>query len=184
MALKTLGTAGTTSLAALPPWSAVLSPADVAAIGQTVAPDRAIASILSGYGPGVTAVLASGTTHTSTLLDSIVVGLGAPLAQIKIGDLVIGAGIPPGTFVSAKPTSTSVTLSKAATASASGVYLVFEPAPPPGLELGSGGLLRLPGGRGTIKLLPGDVVAVDNTGWPIVVSAAAIGYLGSLWALS
>lgn len=36
------------------------------------------------------------------------------------------------------------------------------------------GILVLPGGRGAIKLLPGDVVAVDNTGWPIVVSAKAI----------
>lgn len=36
------------------------------------------------------------------------------------------------------------------------------------------GQLFLPGGRGTILLLPGDFVCVDTqTGWPIVVSAAA-----------
>ena len=37
------------------------------------------------------------------------------------------------------------------------------------------GLLYLPGGRGVIKLLPGDWPAVDAaTGWPIVLSARAI----------
>jgi hypothetical protein len=36
------------------------------------------------------------------------------------------------------------------------------------------GVLVLPGGRGSVKLYPGDVIAVDNTGWPIVVSAHAI----------
>jgi hypothetical protein len=37
------------------------------------------------------------------------------------------------------------------------------------------GILFLPGGRGHIQLLPGDVLALDSTvGWPIVVSADAI----------
>lgn len=41
------------------------------------------------------------------------------------------------------------------------------------------GLLFLPCNRGVIRLIPGDVVAVDNNGgtdvgWPIVVSADAI----------
>jgi hypothetical protein len=36
------------------------------------------------------------------------------------------------------------------------------------------GILVFPGGRGSIKVYPGDVIAVDNTGWPIVVSAHAI----------
>jgi hypothetical protein len=38
-------------------------------------------------------------------------------------------------------------------------------------SLDNAGKLTLPGGRGTINLLPGDFVAVDpNTGWPIVIS--------------
>lgn len=40
----------------------------------------------------------------------------------------------------------------------------------------SDGILYLPQGRspGGILLLPGDVIAVDSRGWPIVVSADAI----------
>jgi hypothetical protein len=36
------------------------------------------------------------------------------------------------------------------------------------------GILVFPGGRGSIKLYPGDVIAVDNLGFPVVVSAASI----------
>ena len=36
------------------------------------------------------------------------------------------------------------------------------------------GILTLPGGRGSVKVMPGDVVAVDNTGWPILLSAKTI----------
>ena len=37
--------------------------------------------------------------------------------------------------------------------------------------LSTSGILKLPGGRGEITLLPGDVIAVDPvTGWPIVLS--------------
>jgi hypothetical protein len=38
-----------------------------------------------------------------------------------------------------------------------------------GLDVGAG-VLTLPGGRGKIKLLPGDWIMVDPSGWPIVVS--------------
>jgi hypothetical protein len=40
----------------------------------------------------------------------------------------------------------------------------------------SDGLLYLPQGRspGGIRMLPGDVIAVDSRGWPIIVSADAI----------
>lgn len=37
----------------------------------------------------------------------------------------------------------------------------------------SNGFLHIPG-RGDLKVLPGDVVAVDNLGWPILVSATSI----------
>lgn len=36
------------------------------------------------------------------------------------------------------------------------------------------GILTFPGGRGSIKVYPGDVIAIDNLGWPTVVSAASI----------
>jgi hypothetical protein len=36
------------------------------------------------------------------------------------------------------------------------------------------GLLFIPGGRGVLKMKPGDWVAVDSQGWPILVSANSI----------
>lgn len=182
MALKTLGSTSTTILRALPAWSQVVAPADIAAIGQTISGDRAFATALSGYGPGATAVLAQGSTHTNATLDTLVPSAGAPLAQIRVGDIVIGAGgIPPGTFVKSVDSATAVTLSQAATASANSVYIGFVRVHAP--MLGPNGILHLPGGRGNIILHPGDIVAIDNTGWPIVVSAAAISYAGSNWNL-
>lgn len=39
----------------------------------------------------------------------------------------------------------------------------------------SDGLLRIPGGRGVLQVLPGDYVGVDaTTGWPVLISAYAI----------
>jgi len=182
MALKTLGTIATDSLYALPAWSAALAAADIADIGQSIANDAAFASILSGGSAGPTAVKATGASHSNTTLDTLVVGVvSAPLAQIQVGDLVIGGAIAPGTFVTALPTSTSVTLSKAALATASPTYVVFIRRPPPALD--RNGILTLPGGRGQIKLLPGDIVAIDNLGWVIVVSGASISYTGSFWDL-
>jgi hypothetical protein len=183
MALRTLGTTSTTILNALSAWSAVLAAADIAAINAAIAEDSAFAAILSGYGPGPDAVLATGATHTSTTLDTLVSTGGAALAQINIGDLVLGAGIVPGTFVQAV-SGTTVTLSQAASASAS-IRVAFLRL---GAELANGlpnpgNLLTVPN-RGILKVLPGDVVAIDNTGWPILVSGAAIGYAGSQWVLT
>lgn len=42
------------------------------------------------------------------------------------------------------------------------------------------GALYVPN-RGWLKWLPGDVVAIDNNGWPILVSADTIAYGSSLW---
>ncbi len=36
------------------------------------------------------------------------------------------------------------------------------------------GILYYPGGRGMLKLYPGDVIAVDpNTGWPVLINSAS-----------
>ena len=40
-------------------------------------------------------------------------------------------------------------------------------------------VLHLPQGRGSIKILPGDYVAYDPQGWPIVVSGWSISGAGS-----
>lgn len=50
---------------------------------------------------------------------------------------------------------------------------------PGGFEFNSG-LLSIPN-RGVVKVLPGDYVAVDPTGWPILVSAAAIASGSTGW---
>lgn len=46
------------------------------------------------------------------------------------------------------------------------------------------GLLIIPN-RGILQAKPGDVVAVDSvTGWPILISSAAIAAGGSLWVIA
>lgn len=171
MALHTFGTTSATALAAVAFASAdLLAPADLAAIAASIADDQDMP------------VFGTGTTHANTTLDTLVASVGSPsLAAIQIGALVLGVGIVPGTFVSRKPTATSVTLSQAATGNAGGVRIAFVT---PG-AFGKGafsfnGQLYVPN-RGALKILPGDVVAIDNTGWPILVSAGSVAYAGSLW---
>mgnify|MGYP001589923803 CR=1 FL=1 len=44
------------------------------------------------------------------------------------------------------------------------------------------GLLYIPN-RGILQCLPGDVIAIDNAGWPILVSADSVAYASSLWTI-
>lgn len=180
MAIGTLGTNTTTSLKATAAWATSLSDADIAAIAAAITPDSRIAAILAGFGAGATGVLTTGVTHTNTTLDTLVSTAGGPLATIAVGDLVLAADVPPGTFVVAKPTGTSVTLSQAATGG-NAERVAFVRPNPPGLTR-AGQQLVIPK-RGVLQVLPGDIVAVDNTGWPILVSGAAIGYAGTQWNL-
>jgi hypothetical protein len=54
---------------------------------------------------------------------------------------------------------------------------------PGGFEFqGGSGLLYVPR-RGTLQVLPGDYVAYDSNGWPILVSAEAVA-TGSQWVHS
>jgi hypothetical protein len=182
MALRTLGTTSTTVLRCLPAWSAVLLPADVAAVGDAIIDDRMIAAILGGYGPGATAVIGTSATHTNTTLDTLVRVSGGPLASIMVGDLVLGVGIPLGTFIVAKASQVSVTLSAAATTTAATNVIFARPTSDPEIELATQ-ILTIPN-RGRLNVLPGDIVAVDASGWPILVSAAAIGYAGTNWTLT
>ena len=183
MSVGTLGTNSNTSLSAVTFYplgsttsttNHTLSAADLAAISQAITGDGHFAAT------NPTGVLTTGSTHTNTTLDTLVSTAGGPLASIALGDLVLGDGIPPGTFVMAKPTATSVMLSQAATASAS-VRVGFVHQMTSG-RLSFNQLLEIPG-RGVLKVQPGDVVATDNTGWVILVSAAAIAYPGSRWNL-
>jgi hypothetical protein len=171
LALHSVGTTSSSALNAVTFNPAnVLSPADLAAIAQGIFGD--------GRSGGVnpTGSITTGTTHTNTTVDSI-----ASMTGIKVGMFVAGVGIVPGTNVVSVGAS-SVVLNKAATASASGVNLLFVPGAMYDLnKFTFDGQLFVPR-RGVLKVLPGDVVAIDNTGWPILLSASTIALTGSLWS--
>lgn len=177
MALRVLGTVTQGGLWALPAWSAAVSAADIAAISARVVPDNVYASIVAGYGAGVTAVLATGATHTNTTLDTLSSTGGAPLSQIQVGDIVCKSDLYPGTYVARVISGTSVQLSQASLQSTSGRVAFVRPQPG---GLSHAGRLIIPG-RGVLKILPGDVVGLDDIGWPILVSAASIAYAGTNW---
>lgn len=184
MALHTIGTNGTGTLNCLAGWVAGIAAADIAAIAKSIKDDRQFAAILGGYSAGPTAVIGTGSTHTSATLDTLAGVTGAPLTQIQVGDLVLGIGITPGTFVVAKATnSLSVTLSQAATATAAGVKVAFCRLANPPLRGIENGLLTIPN-RGVLKLLPGDVAAIDAMGFPYLIPGNAISYAGSSWTFA
>jgi hypothetical protein len=77
-------------------------------------------TVVAGNSMGV---VTTGATHSNTTLD----GLGNTQG-VAIGMPVFGAGIPDNTTVAAIVSPTAVTLSAAATATASGVQVIFGPA--------------------------------------------------------
>lgn len=193
MALHTIGTNTTTSLQCSSPWLSAPPPGgaftatDLAALDQSMVNDGVFGSILQGFSYGVTAVLTTGTTAGTTTLTAVAASAGSPpITQIQVSDVVLGIGIPLGTFVTAVAAAgATITLSQAATTSASGTRLAFvRLSNTDGLTQQAGltpqGTLHIPN-RGILKVLPGDRIAVDNSGWPILVSANSIGYAGSQW---
>jgi hypothetical protein len=70
---------------------------------------------------GSTFVSFTGTTHTSTTVDTL-----SSLNGLRVGQVISGTGIPLGTTITAVGAS-SITLSAAATASASGVAMTAGP---------------------------------------------------------
>lgn len=184
MPLHTLGTDATTTLQCLPAWAANLAAADVAAIAQAITDDSAIAAILGGYGAGPSAMIGTGTTSASTSITSVARVSGAALASIQVGDLVLGDGVTAGTFVKVVAAGgATITLTQATTSNGAGVNLVFVRSPArPGIIM-DGAQLVIPN-RGILKILPGDIPAIDNIGWPILVSGASVNYAGSDWNFS
>lgn len=156
--------------------SSLLSASDLAAIANAITDDNFFAT------SNPNGILATGSTHSSTTLDTLVSTGGGPLSAIQVGMLVLGVGIPPGTFVTGfnNTGKTSVGLSQAASATASGVRIGFVPAQQQNNWLSANGQLIVPR-RGILKVFPGDYVFLDNTGWPILLSAATIGYAGTQW---
>ncbi len=179
MSLGTLGTTTTTVLKALNAWTQGLSDADIAAISQGIVSDFEFAAVLGGGSIGAGGILATGATHTNTTLDTLVATGGGGLATIQPGMLVLAADIPPGTFVASVTSGVAVVLSAAATGSNSERVAFVPVRNLPNLSR-QGQQLVVPN-RGILKVLPGDVVAIDNLGWPILVSAASIAYAGSEW---
>ncbi len=182
MALRQLGTANTTALQALNAWGENLSDADIAAIGQSVTDDSQIASILGGNSPAAGGILATGNTHSNTTLDTLVGTGGGPLASVSRGMLALGNGIPAGTFVADLLSASSVQLSQAATAAAA-IRVAFISVSDIKPALQRNGTLMIPR-RGILTVLPGDIVAVDNTGAVVIVPGASIGYSQSNWVLT
>lgn len=52
-----------------------------------------------------------------------------------------------------------------------------------GCGINTMGQLFIPN-RGILQILDGDYVAIDNNGWPILISANSIGFGSTLWAHS
>lgn len=75
---------------------------------------------VTGSTNGTFSLNTTGNTHSSTLLDGL-----ASTTGVIAGTLVSGPGIPVGTYVTVVNSSVSVTLSQAATATASGIAVNF-----------------------------------------------------------
>jgi hypothetical protein len=200
MALHTMGTAATTSLTACQWFPALTTTSSSAAKTLSLADAQAMDSGIFStalVGPFLNQTAASGilltaSTHSNTTLDTFAATGGPPLAAIQVGAMVRGAGVPVDTYVvSRTPTTgtpTSVILSQAATATASGVHFVI--ANPQTLTAASYGFdpatgrIWLPDNRGYIQLNPGDYIAVDNDGAVIVVPFNSVNVTGSLWVFT
>jgi len=187
--LHTLGTKGTTQLSAIT-FGAATPVGATAGTGNLNAAD--LASISNGIVGDVnfaatnpTGILATATTAGTKTLTALVHTAGMGLGTIQVGALVVGteADIVPGTFVTDIVSGTSVHISVNAVSSTTLRKIAFINPGAKGMggRLSFEGRLELPGGRGWVTVKPGDVIAIDSTGWPILVSAAAIAYSGSDW---
>lgn len=85
--------------------------------------DRVILNV-SGFAIATVSPNPTGNTHSNTTIDGI---SAAYVSRMTLGMAISGSGIPGGTTVVGFPSSTSVTLSQAATATASGVTLTCSP---------------------------------------------------------
>lgn len=134
--------------------------------------------------PGPQGIMATGALHGTNVLDTLVSTGGPPLAALRVGMGVIANGIVPGTWVAQLLSPTSVQLSQPATETVASEGVIFVPQARLSGALASNGFLEIPG-RGRLKLQPGDVIAVDASGWPILLSANTIAYgAQSGWAIT
>lgn len=183
MALHLLGTKAAIQLGCLAGWSQVLIPADIGAINSAITSDELFAKNIMGVSSPAW-VLATATTAGTPTLTVVTARAGSPaITNIMPRDIVLGsaADITPGTYVTAVA-GTTVTLSQnaASTGTLKGVAFVRLRTHPFGI---SNSFLGIPG-RGILQILPGDVVAVDSCGWPILLSGNTISFAGSDWTFT
>lgn len=188
MAIRTVGTKGAAQLACLTNWTAIVPLTDIQAISAAINDDGGFGIPIMGTNSPYY-VLATATTATSTALTVVTARAGSPaIGTIRVGDVVLGsyADIAPGTCVTAVTGGgATITLSQAArsTGTLKAVAFVRMTFVMQQSGIGDEGLLYVPD-RGVLKVMNGDVVAVDATGWPILVSGNAISYPGSDWTLT
>jgi hypothetical protein len=145
-----------------PAWGSTTSgPGPVAEIGKTATGNTTVDG--NTYGPGhvyapLTQVITDAVLNSTTTITSATANFSD---STHVSRLVTGTGIPANTFISAVNSSTSATLSSAATSSASGVTLTMA-------FLDQGYPLLDQPGRGSFPL--------TNTGnWPTVTTGYASG---------
>lgn len=185
MALRTLGTLNTTRLACLTNWSQVIPALDLDGIGAAITDDRGFGLAIMGV-VSPSYVLATGSTAGTNVLSGVTARAGSPpIGRIRIGDQVLAnyADIAPGTTVADIASGGAVILlSQPARSNLAVANLAFL-RQDGGAGIGREALLSVPG-RGMLKVLPGDIVAVDATGWPILLSANTVAYAGTDWTLT
>jgi len=192
MALHTLGTTSTTALQTALTFSQALLDSDIGNLDAQITSDIYAAQPATvpdapnppgNVGSQPPGIIATGTTSTSSPnITAMTFVAGAPLAAITPGLEVLGQGIPAGSYVVSFSGTTLTIGPSNPSANASGVFILIVPqADNDGFS--RNGLLLIPN-RGILKMRRGDVVAVDNTGWPILVSGGSINYQGTVWTFT
>ena len=193
MSTVSFGTNATTSLTGLTLVSG-MSDIDVATINGLIFDDTVVQSPNLNPNAAIVGagIVMNGLTNSSANINGItsvtVTGLtGTTIASLKPGMPIIGPNIAGGTTIQSIATgavTSVITLSQNLLASASnttkGTFLSVPYVQPDFLT--KNGMFNFPGGRGQIKLLPGDRVGVDASGWPIIVSGASLAYTGTSWS--
>ena len=172
-------------------WGEAALDADFGAMDQQINVDLFAKQNQAGgdYSPGpagavITGTLTSGQPTVTNLTPVAGPGIAAINAAAAVGVplQVIGQGVPAPTY--ALGVSGGVmTMTNSATANGTAYLLLIAGQQQPNGNISRNGQLIVPG-RGVLSLQRGDVVGVDNTGWPILLSGAAVDYQGSIWTLA
>lgn len=168
-------------------FSASLSAADIGTMEQLVVDDLAVRQQAQSASPiqagivftaNVTTTALSGLTSVSVASPS-----GATIANIQPGQWLYGPGVPAGAqVISASSTTIHFSGTDTPTTVQTGGYYFTIGKKMAGC-INTQGQLVVPN-RGVLKVLPGDVIAVDPSGWPILLSQQAIDYAGTAWVLT